>query len=245
MHEISLAHRAWNPKQLSSVPIEPDRNDVPAYSANYLEMALSDRGLFLAIPKLNDEAYGSAGNTTSEVYEARNLMMLYAYCLQMLESFFVLEHNNIATRTQISIIDSNEALWLKPQTIAASRTISPAHPSPGAPTLVSRIRAVLEGVELDPEEAVDASKAVEDACAFVSREIPDETPIVMVSDDGVVMLQWRRSDSGVLLAFSGDGTVTVSVKRPGGMYSSNPQNIPIAYHLPDEARAAIEKFAAP
>src|SRR5205823_4378598 len=54
--------------------------------------------------------------------------------------------------------------------------------SPEVSSLVRMIRAIHKRTSLDEDVMEDAQKAVDDACAFADREIPEEKPLVMVSD---------------------------------------------------------------
>jgi hypothetical protein len=103
----------------------------------------------------------------------------------------------------------------------------------------ARKKAILEG-----EAAEVAGRAVRESCAFVSREIPNETPVTMIFDDGVVVLQWRKGDAGALLIFPGDGTATLSVKSPGGQYAPDEKEFSVSDSLPGSVRLIIEGLRA-
>jgi hypothetical protein len=112
-------------------------------------------------------------------------------------------------------------------------------------TAAKSIRLVRKRVNLDDDAIEIADRAVEEACEFVNREIPDESPIAMVFDDGTVVLQWRRGDSGALLIFPGDGTVTFSTKRSGGQYTPDGIELSISESLPKLVRTTISSLKIP
>jgi hypothetical protein len=108
--------------------------------------------------------------------------------------------------------------------------------------LAENIRSVREKVSLEDGAIEVANRAVGEACEFVNREIPDESPIAMVFDDGTVVLQWRRADSGALLIFPGDGTVTYSTKPVGGQYTPDGIELSISESLPKHVRSSINSL---
>jgi hypothetical protein len=110
--------------------------------------------------------------------------------------------------------------------------------------LARTIRAAHKRAMLESDAAETAQRAVDDACAFVERAIPSYKPAVMLSDDGAVLLQWRKADLGVLLIFTGDGTANFSLKEPGGRYTSGGDEFSIADGLPTEVKAAIDRVVA-
>jgi hypothetical protein len=110
--------------------------------------------------------------------------------------------------------------------------------------LVRTIRIVHARAVLESGAAETAQRAVGDACAFVERAIPNYRPSVMLSDDGAVLLQWRKADRGVLLIFTGDGTANFSLKEPGGRYTSGGDEFSIAGSVPTKIKAAIDRVVA-
>jgi hypothetical protein len=114
----------------------------------------------------------------------------------------------------------------------------------GVSPLARMILEAHKGTSLDEDVVEEAQRAVDDACAFANREIPEQKPLVMVSDDGLVMLQWRNENSGVLLIFTGDGTGNYSIKCPGGSYTANNVEFLLADGLPAVVRSEIERIAS-
>ena len=114
-----------------------------------------------------------------------------------------------------------------------------------ASRLAKSILAQQKKTVLEDEAIEIAQRSVNDACVFVERELPDAAPSVMLSDDGVLMLQWRNADQGVLLIFTGDGTGSVSIKLRGGIYSVPGDDFSIDDKLPASAQDAIAGIVNP
>jgi hypothetical protein len=121
-------------------------------------------------------------------------------------------------------------------------TITTAHPVHSG--LGDRIRAVYESTTLDEDALELARRAVNDAIAFVDYNLPEGTPIVMLSDDGVLTLQWRLDDRGVMIVFTGDGTGTYSIKEPAGYYAVGAKEFSLVEGLDEQIRAAIHNAQA-
>lgn len=117
-------------------------------------------------------------------------------------------------------------------------------PDPAHSVLADRIRAVYESTTLDEDFREPARRAVNDAIAFVDFNLPEGTPIVMLSDDGVLTLQWRLDDCGVMIVFTGDGTGTYSIKEPGGYYAVGAKEFNLAEGLDEQIRTAIRNAQA-
>lgn len=112
----------------------------------------------------------------------------------------------------------------------------------------SQLAQTIRGLDLTPvasdPDAMDvARRAITEAAAFADHYLPDTVASVHLSDDGVVTLQWRAPDRGVLVAFMGDGTGVLSVKVPGGNYASAGREIDLSKGLPAAALAAIEEIS--
>src|SRR5262249_21235720 len=65
-------------------------------------------------------------------------------------------------------------------------------------SLSRKIREVYEHTQLDDEATELARRAVNDAIKFVEFSLPGGSPLVMLSDDGVLSIQWRHKNSGVM-----------------------------------------------
>jgi hypothetical protein len=110
--------------------------------------------------------------------------------------------------------------------------------------LAKRIRAVYENTELDEDAVGSTRRAVNDAIRFVDFSLPRGEPLVMLSDDGVLSLQWRLGNRGVMLVFTGDGTGTYSIKEPEGSYAVGAKDFRLEDGLIEEVKAAIDSRAA-
>jgi hypothetical protein len=110
--------------------------------------------------------------------------------------------------------------------------------------LAKRIRTEYESTQLDRDAAEAARRAVNDAIRFVDFNLPGGEPLVMLSDDGVLSLQWRLGDRGVMLVFTGDATGTYSIKEPGGFYATGAEDFPLERGLVEKVRAAMDNQAA-
>ncbi len=111
-------------------------------------------------------------------------------------------------------------------------------------SLSRKIREAYQSAQLDHDAAETARRAVNDAIGFVDFNLPGGKPLVMLSDDGVLSVQWRLGHLGVMLVFTGDGTGTYSIKRPGGSYAVGAKDFRLEDGLADEVRAAIDAQAA-
>lgn len=126
------------------------------------------------------------------------------------------------------------------QRSAAAQAIQGPYANTPRSRLERKLREFLKFMKLDEEAQPVARQALADATALVPT-FPDFSPSVLLSDDGIVTLQWRAStDRGVALVFAGDGTATYAAKTQGGSYAGNNKEFVIAGGLPDEARSAIE-----
>jgi hypothetical protein len=110
------------------------------------------------------------------------------------------------------------------------------------PRLSVRIVSAFSNAKLDDDATECAARARDEAVGFADREIPFARPAVDVSEDGVVTLQWRGGDSGVMLVFIGDGTLAYSVKNADSTYGAGVRELPITNVLPKTLRAAIEQL---
>jgi hypothetical protein len=88
-------------------------------------------------------------------------------------------------------------------------------------TLGARIRSAAIGVASAPDYPGEGLAAVNDAAKYADRFFGDLQPIVFVSSDGTVMLQWPSETNGVALVFVGDGTVVISKRNGSSGYARN------------------------
>jgi hypothetical protein len=108
--------------------------------------------------------------------------------------------------------------------------------------LPDSVLAAYSRAKIDMEAAEETLHAVDQAYRFSDRVARGKRPRVSISEDGVVTFQWRKPDRGVLLVFTGDGTVGCSVKQPGGLYSANNMSIGIEDRLLEGVLSAIDQF---
>jgi hypothetical protein len=106
-------------------------------------------------------------------------------------------------------------------------------------SLAGRIQRLRDDVFLEPASEKQADAAISDAVEFVQRELPDGRPRVQLTEDGVITLQWRNEDVGVLMVFAGGGTVTYSIRTPGTSYASGARELSLQSPLPDELLRVI------
>jgi hypothetical protein len=96
--------------------------------------------------------------------------------------------------------------------------------------------------KIDNGNLAIADAATHDAMIMVRRVKLGGTPHILLSDDGILALQWQRGEYGVALLFAGDGMASISFRRPGQFYAENGIDVPIYDYLPasfNEALAAI------
>ena len=121
-----------------------------------------------------------------------------------------------------------------------------------AETLPAETLSILDKLTYSVDQSVvdheylEKARAAKDQAAFVvRRDRLTGNPRVMMSDDGVLTLQWRNGTNGAALIFSGDGTVSFAVKNAQQMYSdSSLDDAPLDASLPEEFRAALKALVA-
>src|SRR5271170_4351350 len=113
--------------------------------------------------------------------------------------------------------------------------------APNTTALVDRIRATRSGARIDAPCSEIASAAMNDAVQLVALRSLEGRPRIMFSQDGILTMQWQRDDVGVALIFTGDGEVSIALRRPGQLYAENGIDIKIHEELPS---VFIELLAA-
>lgn len=76
--------------------------------------------------------------------------------------------------------------------------------------------------QLDASEHATAAAAIKDGVSLVSQFVFQIEPWVGISDGGFAMMQWRVGHKGLILVFSGDGSVTFSTASATANYSESP-----------------------
>lgn len=108
---------------------------------------------------------------------------------------------------------------------------------------IDQIRATLAGGKVDPEDIAMATAAADQAIAFLRRNNLPGRPRVMMTDDGVLTLQWRSETLGAALIFTGDGTVSVALKNAEKSYSETLEGIDLAAPLPPAFVSIVETIS--
>jgi hypothetical protein len=129
-------------------------------------------------------------------------------------------------------------------TTVGQTALGPEAVAPSDETVTLRIETAYRLATIEEDAREIAKAAVADAKGFSVRHRFASDPIILVSDDGVLTLQWRRENRGVMVIFTGDHTATYSVKEPGGYYASNGQEFDLAGALPVDLRRAIDSLVA-
>lgn len=92
--------------------------------------------------------------------------------------------------------------------------------------------------DLDEHEINSASKAIGDVKTLISRITSDRQPWADMFDDGIAILQWRFKDQGMMLLFTGNSNVTLSLKAVDCNYIDDVTEMPIS----NEAAARISSL---
>jgi hypothetical protein len=110
---------------------------------------------------------------------------------------------------------------------------------------VGKIRLAVLLAEVDPDCRASVELAKRDAVEFATRLDLRGDPRVMVSDDGVITLQWRTDLLGAALIFAGDRTVSVAWKNPRQNYSDSAHDdVAIDAPLPQEFLSTLKSIIA-
>ena len=97
---------------------------------------------------------------------------------------------------------------------------------------------------VDPDKAVIADAATRDATTMLASTNFGGTPRVMLSDDGILAVQWERGQFGVALLFAGDGIASISFRKPGQFYAENGVDVLISEELPQSFYEALSAVLA-
>jgi hypothetical protein len=108
---------------------------------------------------------------------------------------------------------------------------------------IQNIRSAAASQTVDPEHLDAAKLAAKQAIELVGRNRLRGRPRVMMSDDGVLTLQWRNETLGAALIFTGDGTVSLALKNAKKTYSDSIQDdVPLDANLPIELVSILESI---
>ena len=112
-------------------------------------------------------------------------------------------------------------------------------------SILDRLAYSVDQSAIDPEFLDKARATKVQAVTFVRRNRLTGNPRVMMSDDGVLTLQWRNGVNGAALIFPGDGTVSFAVKNAHKNYlNSGLDEAPLDAPLPHEFHAALQALVA-
>lgn len=98
---------------------------------------------------------------------------------------------------------------------------------------------------IDEEHRPGALLAASQASVVLRQNKLMGEPRVMMSDDGVLTLQWRNDRVGAALIFAGDNTVSVAIKTDNQFYSDRAHDdLSIYTPLPAEFLQTIAAIVA-
>lgn len=107
--------------------------------------------------------------------------------------------------------------------------------------LAERIHRITSDFAVEPEIAESIEIAKSQAINFALAELPAELEaLVNLSEDGVLTLQMRSPNKGILVMFTGDEVATYAVKSLGGHYATNIKEFDVAKGPPRNLRKAID-----
>jgi hypothetical protein len=105
---------------------------------------------------------------------------------------------------------------------------------------IQQIDASASSDSVDEEYRERARLAADQAIKVVQKNNLRGRPRVMMSDDGVLTLQWRNETIGAALIFTGDNTVSVAIKNAKQLYSDSAQDdLDIENPLPQDSLQTI------
>ena len=113
-------------------------------------------------------------------------------------------------------------------------------PSLGGSNLVGLIDAERHAATVDPNCIEIADAATRDAIIMVRNHELGGNPNVLLSEDGILALQWQRGEYGVALLFAGDGFASISFRRPGQFYAENGLDVALSDDLPRSFNDALK-----
>lgn len=147
----------------------------------------------------------------------------------------------IVLRWVREMLESGTPIGTMPPPIVTAATLSAETLS-----ILDRLAYSVDQSVVDHEFLEKARAAKVQAVTLVRRNRLAGSPRVMMSDDGVLTLQWRNGvNDGAALIFPGDGTVSFAVKNAHQMYSdSGLDDVPLDAPLPEEFRAALKALVA-
>lgn len=82
-------------------------------------------------------------------------------------------------------------------------------------------------------------EAMSDAASLIRRNDLSGNPQIVISDDGILTIEWHRGDHGVVLLFAGDESVAISFRSPGIGYAENEMRVSVHNTLPSAFSEAL------
>ena len=97
----------------------------------------------------------------------------------------------------------------------------------GSIRLEKLINEEKDASQIEDDCILYADASVRDALALIRRFNLSGAQNVVLSEDGILTIQWRKGRLGALMVFTGDGNVAISTAAPGKLYSQSPTQFPI------------------
>jgi hypothetical protein len=82
--------------------------------------------------------------------------------------------------------------------------------------------------QLSDNESASAKRAIIDTISLLQQIPLQYEPWGDITDEGIALMQWRTSKGGVILLFSGDGDVTVSIRDAHSNYSDSSKDYKVS-----------------
>ena len=130
---------------------------------------------------------------------------------------------------------SSASATAEPAIVAQVRTISSLR-------LERRVSLERQSSPIDDDSLIYADNAVRDALQVIRRCNLSDAENVLLSEDGILSIQWRNLTSGAAMVFTGDGKIAASVATPGKLYSQKPLQFRVTDPLPQDFLKALEQF---
>jgi hypothetical protein len=138
---------------------------------------------------------------------------------------------------EVSSQDPRPLLSGREPALVQSNTDAPVAPTDNP--LVVRILDERRRAQVEAGSVAQADLAVGDAISLVQRTGLSSDPNVMLSDDGILALQWQSGELGVALLFAGDGVASIAFRRPGQLYADNGVDISVDEDLPESFKIVL------
>jgi hypothetical protein len=94
----------------------------------------------------------------------------------------------------------------------------------------------------DRSDPMGWPEAMYDAATLIRGNDLPGRPQIVISEDGIVTMEWHRGDRGAVLLFLGDGTVAMSLRQPGRGYAENSESMSVMGKIPPMFIGAIAQL---